>query len=136
MLKPITVLLVCQLLGETAARGLALPVPGPVIGLLLLFAVLLARDRLVARRGGGITLPALDAAPAAPLGRAADALLGVLGLLFVPAGVGVVDHLGLFAAHGIGLAAVLVLSMLATLLATVFVFLAVARLLGHKVDDA
>ena len=76
MIAPITALLVCQLVGELVSRGLHLPVPGPVLGMLLLLIGLLVRDR-----GGE--------APIA-LTQVADALLGNLGLLFVPAGVGVV----------------------------------------------
>jgi holin-like protein len=76
MTGAITALLVCQLIGEVLARVLRLPVPGPVIGMVLLFLAL----RL--RHPGGETPEALA--------RVADTLLGNLGLLFVPAGVGVV----------------------------------------------
>ena len=76
MIGAITALLVCQLVGELFARGLHLPVPGPVLGMILLLIGLLLRDR------GDQAPPALD--------QVADALLGNLGLLFVPAGVGVV----------------------------------------------
>jgi holin-like protein len=41
---------------------------------------------------------------------ASDVLLGHLSLLFVPVGVGVVTHLDALAAHGLALAAVLLLS--------------------------
>ena len=37
MIVALTLLLTCQLIGEALARLLALPVPGPVIGLVLLF---------------------------------------------------------------------------------------------------
>lgn len=73
-------LLLCQLAGEALARALGLPVPGPVLGLALLLGALLARG----------------AVPEA-LGRTADGLLAHLGLLFVPAGVGVVVHLQVLA---------------------------------------
>ncbi|HZF75890.1 MAG TPA: CidA/LrgA family protein [Acetobacteraceae bacterium] len=81
MIGALTSLLACQLAGEVAARALGLPVPGPVVGMVILFAVLLLR-------GGE--------APA-PLGQAADGLLGNLGLLFVPAGVGVILYLPVLA---------------------------------------
>jgi holin-like protein len=74
-------LLTCQLAGEVLGRALHLPVPGPVIGMVLLFVALLAR--------GQPAPPALEAT--------ADGLLGSLGLLFVPAGVGVVLYLPLLA---------------------------------------
>ncbi|MGV0977005.1 MAG: CidA/LrgA family protein, partial [Azonexus sp.] len=43
MLPAITQLLVFQLLGEIVARWLALPVPGPVLGMLFLFVALALR---------------------------------------------------------------------------------------------
>jgi len=81
MIAGLAALLVCQLAGEATARLLGLPVPGPVIGMALLFVILLARG---------------SDAPVA-LGDTADALLRVLGLLFVPAGVGVLLHLPVIA---------------------------------------
>nr|WP_305123392.1 CidA/LrgA family protein [Roseomonas sp. GC11] len=79
--------MLCQLGGEVIARALHLPVPGPVLGMVLLFAGLLLRDRL---RDDG----AEPEAPGLPgLGQTADTLLRHLGLLFVPAGVGVVVYL-------------------------------------------
>ncbi len=81
MIGALATLLSCQLAGEVLARALHLPVPGPVIGMALLFAGLLLRGR--------------EAPPA--LQTSADALLGNLGLLFVPAGVGVVLYLPLLA---------------------------------------
>ncbi|TVR99820.1 MAG: CidA/LrgA family protein [Rhodospirillales bacterium] len=76
MLKYLTVLLVCQLLGEVISRAAGLPVPGPVIGMALLFVGLMLR--------GGVP----DG-----LRTTAGGLLDHLGLLFVPAGVGVMLHL-------------------------------------------
>jgi putative effector of murein hydrolase LrgA (UPF0299 family) len=64
------------------------------------------------------------------VGRAANGLLGVLSLLFVPAGVGVVQYLGLLGEHWVALAASVVVSTIATLLATVGVFLLVKRRLA------
>ena len=53
-------------------------------------------------------------------------------LLFVPAGVGVVQYMGLLREQGLALAVALVVSTVATLLATVGVFLLVKRLTGAK----
>ncbi|MGG5808671.1 CidA/LrgA family protein [Falsiroseomonas sp. CW058] len=102
MIPAVTALLACQLLGEVAARALHLPVPGPVVGMVLLFAALLARRR---------------AAPP-ELGRAADGLLDNLGLLFVPAGVGVVLHLPLLARDWAPLTLAVVAGTLAAIAAT------------------
>ena len=70
-------LLVFQSAGELLARGLGLPLPGPVIGMVLL---------LVALRW-----PAVQT----PVAVCADFLLSHLSLLFVPVGVGVMTHLSL-----------------------------------------
>jgi putative effector of murein hydrolase LrgA (UPF0299 family) len=63
------------------------------------------------------------------VGRAADGLLSVLALLFVPAGVGVVQYLGLIGTYAVALGLSLVVSTFVTLLATVGTFLLVKRLL-------
>lgn len=115
MLNALTLLVSCQFAGEIAARGLGLPIPGPVVGLLLLLVYLLVR--------GG---------PSEPLRATATGLLANLGLLFVPAGVGVVQYLGLIGEYGVALAVALVGSTLLTLLATVGAFLAVKRLLNGR----
>ena len=38
MIHALLILLICQLVGEAIARGLALPFPGPVLGVILLLA--------------------------------------------------------------------------------------------------
>ncbi len=45
MIASLSLILLCQLAGEVFVRGLGLPMPGPVIGLMLLLVLLLARDR-------------------------------------------------------------------------------------------
>lgn len=128
MIRGLAVLLVCQLLGEVAVRAAGLPLPGPVLGLVLLFAVLLVvRART---RPDGAAAATLDDTEAA-----ADRVLSVLGLLFVPAGVGVVTELDLFARHGAALALVLAVSVVVTLLVTVSTFLAIRRLLPAATGD-
>lgn len=77
MITGLTWLLGCQLVGEVVVRLTGLPVPGPVLGMVVLFVA------LQVRRAGD------DATPV----RAADALLRHLQLFFVPAGVGVVAYL-------------------------------------------
>ncbi|QOG06483.1 CidA/LrgA family protein [Aureimonas sp. OT7] len=126
MLKPIALILLCQLAGEAVAHGFGMPVPGPVIGLLLLFALLLATGST----GGGV----LDAGSDGGLGGVADRILGMLGLLFVPAGVGLVDHLGLLSGNAMGFAAVLVVSVVVTLVVTVVTFVGVHRLTKGRGD--
>jgi holin-like protein len=55
-----------------------------------------------------------------------------LPLLFVPAGVGVVQYLGLLRERGLALAAALVVSTVLTLVATVGIFLLVKRFVGTR----
>ncbi len=124
MIRGFFVLLLFQLIGEVASRGLSLPAPGPVVGLALLVGALALYDSW---------RPFDDEALAtSEIGRAAMGLLGSLSLMFVPAGVGVVQYLGLLREQGVALAAALVVSTLATLLATVAVFLLVKRLIGAR----
>jgi putative effector of murein hydrolase LrgA (UPF0299 family) len=128
MIRSLGILLVCQLAGEIVARGLALPVPGPVLGIVLLLAAL----QVMARKGG----PDAAAIEATDLGHTAGGLLQSLGLLFVPAGVGVVEHLGLFRQHGLALLAALIGSTLITLVVTALVFAMVsARLTPGPGDE-
>ena len=76
MLQGFAVLLLFQLVGEVLERVASLPVPGPVVGMVLL---------LVALEAG---LPGQD-----DLRTASSAALAFLSLLFVPAGVGIIEHL-------------------------------------------
>jgi holin-like protein len=125
MIRGLFLLLLGQLAGEAIARGLNLPVPGPVLGLALVVAGLAAFNRW---------RPLSDEAIASSdLGRAATGLLGSLSLFFVPAGVGVVQYAGLFSQYGLALTAALLISTLLTLLATVGAFLAVKRALGGQI---
>jgi holin-like protein len=124
MIRGLFILLAFQLGGEVAARGLALPAPGPVIGLALLVVALGLYQRW---------RPLDEEALAeSDLGKAARGLLAALPLLFVPAGVGVVQYMGLLREQGLALAVALVVSTVATLMATVGVFLLVKRLTGTK----
>lgn len=117
MIEAILILLGCQLTGEALARGLALPIPGPVIGMALLFGALQARARLRPEAPGIETLP---------LGVVAAFLIAHLSLLFVPAGTGIIAQAGVLAQHGAGLIIALVLSTALTLAVTALVFVKVA----------
>lgn len=122
MLGPLTIFLSCQLAGEVMARGLSLPVPGPVVGLVLLALLLLAYSRR--RNADAATLT--DSA----LARTAQMLVATLGLLFVPTGVGVVQQLNLLGTHAVGILSTVIASSIITMLATVGTFLLVKRLLA------
>lgn len=110
MLEALMILLGCQLLGEVIARLLALPVPGPVIGLMLLFLGLSLRGAVGEHLGG-----------------LANGLLRHLSLLFVPAGVGVIRHAERVAADWLAIGVTLVASTLLTLLVTAAVMRVMTR---------
>ena len=101
MLNALTLILVCQLAGELASGGLHLPVPGPVIGMVVLFIYLMVR--------GGVSQT---------MGKTADGLLSHLSLLFVPAGVGVMLHFRLLEDNWLAVSVALLASTIATIIVT------------------
>jgi putative effector of murein hydrolase LrgA (UPF0299 family) len=111
-LRGLAWLLALQSVGELLARGLSLPFPGPVIGMLLLLIALQA--------------PSVRE----PVAVCAQFLLSHLSLLFVPVGVGVMTHLGLVSQYGVRMLVVVVLSTWMGLAVTVVVL----RLLRGKSD--
>ncbi|MEL6914176.1 MAG: CidA/LrgA family protein [Pseudomonadota bacterium] len=113
MLPTLGLLLGCQLIGEITARGFGLPVPGPVLGLALLLAIV-----------------ALRPATASDLRPTTRVILAHLSLLFVPAGVGVIGNLEVLSADWLPLLIILVLSTLLAMLAALATFLGVQRVLG------
>jgi len=104
MLAAITLLLLFQLAGEAIALFFTLPVPGPVIGMGLLFATLTLR--------GG---------PSSDLRNTAQNLLQHLSLLFVPAGVGVMLHMQRMADEWLPIVVALVASTFITIAVTALV---------------
>ncbi len=101
LLTTMTTLLALQTVGEVASYTLRLPVPGPVIGMVLLLLFLKLRPR------------ALAALRETSLG-----LLQHLSLLFVPAGVGVMVHWDRLAAEGVAIVVAIVASTVLALAAT------------------
>jgi holin-like protein len=124
MIASLSLILLCQLIGEVVVRGLNLPMPGPVLGLVFLLLLLLARDRFVVLARGPLQGDGVESA--------SRALLAHLSLLFIPAGVGVVQKLDLLAEHGIAILAILVASVVITLLVTVATFLIASRFLAGE----
>ena len=99
-LRGLAWLLVLQLVGDVLARAFSLPLPGPVIGMLLL-------------------MPALGWRPLRePVTEVARFLLAHLSLLFVPAGVGIVVAAGSGSGHWIAILASLVVSTVLALAVT------------------
>jgi len=116
-LNLITLLLVCQLVGEVISVGLNIPIPGPVIGMALLFAGLVIRGSL-----------------ADGLKTTADGLLDHLSLLFVPAGAGVMLHVGRIADEWQPIVAALIGSTIITIAVTALVMCGLQRLSGGGDD--
>jgi holin-like protein len=115
-LRGITWLLLLQSMGEVISRSLRLPLPGPVVGMLLLLVALrwpVVQDsvRVVA-----------------------EFLLQHLSLLFVPVGVGVMTHLDVLGQYGARLCLIIVLSTWISLGVTALVLRALMR--GQAEDDA
>lgn len=98
MLDALTLLLGFQLIGEVTTRLLDWPIPGPVIGMALLFLLLVVR--------GG---------PSKALDGTANGLLSHLSLLFVPAGTGIMLHTDRLAHEWLPLAAALLISTVLTI---------------------
>lgn len=89
----------CQVTGEVVVRVLGLPIPGPVVGMVLLFVVLSVRRP----------------APESGTLRAADGLLRHLQLFFVPAAVGIMVHAGTVRTEWLPVTGALVISWAAGL---------------------
>ncbi|NEX22809.1 CidA/LrgA family protein [Thiorhodococcus mannitoliphagus] len=109
-LRFIALLLVCQLLGEMLVVWTELPVPGPVVGMALLFVGVALR---------GSVPEGLD--------RVVDGLLANLSLLFVPAGVGVMLHIAMLREEWIAVTAAIVLSTILTIVVTGLVMAGLIR---------
>lgn len=122
MLLSLGLILLCQLIGEAVAHGADLPIPGPVIGLVLCVLLLAARDRLrplmpQELRDGTFEKTGLG-------------ILGNLSLLFIPAGVGVIQRLDVLSVNAVPIVAAIVVSTGLGLAVTALVFSAVSRLQG------
>jgi putative effector of murein hydrolase LrgA (UPF0299 family) len=118
MIFDITLLLLCQLGGEALAYWSGLPIPGPVLGLVLLVILLIVFGQ----------------APGS-LESTATGLLQHLSLLFVPAGVGVMLHGGRIAAEWPALLAALVLSTCLAMVATALTMAWCARLMRNEPEQ-
>ncbi|NRG18091.1 CidA/LrgA family protein [Rhizobiales bacterium] len=110
MLGALTLIFSCQLAGELLVAVSGLPVPGPVVGMVLLLGGLIVR--------GDIPEPLADVG---------GALLSNLALLFVPAGVGVMLHVALIGREALPITVALVVSTAATVAVTALVMNALQR---------
>ncbi len=119
MLLSLGLILLCQLVGEAVAHGTGIAVPGPVIGLVLCVLMLLARDRMAGRMPMELKDGTFEAT-----GRG---ILSHLSLLFIPAGVGVIQRLDVLSANAVAIALSLLVSTVLGLAVTALVFSYVSR---------
>lgn len=98
MIEGLAQLLIWQGLGELLSKFLLPTIPGPVLGLLLLLAFLMVKGEVNQ-----------------PLGMVADAFRQHLGLLFVPASVGVILFLPELKAHALAVSTALIVSVILTI---------------------
>lgn len=111
MIRGLLILMLFQGLGELISTGFSLSIPGPVIGMACLLLVLLLRKKIDT-----------------DLATVSAAFSQHLGLLFVPAAVGVVSFLPVLNTHGWAVALILLLSVAITIVTTALVL----RLLGPE----
>jgi putative effector of murein hydrolase LrgA (UPF0299 family) len=103
-------ILLFQGLGELGSRFLLPLLPGPVLGLILLLAWFAARRRIPE-----------------PVDGVASVLVQNLGLLFVPAAVGVVMYWPQLVSHGVALLAALLASAVLTIAVPALILKGMAR---------
>ncbi|OCX61629.1 hypothetical protein BFP70_15075 [Thioclava sp. SK-1] len=118
MVGALAIILLFQLVGEILSRGMALPLPGPVLGMVFMLIGMVVSVRL-----RDLVRPT------------AQGLLAHLSLLFVPAGVGVVAHVPTLAAHGLAFVVSLVVSTCLAIVVGAAVFAAVAKMTERVPHD-
>lgn len=101
MVRGMAILLLLQFVGEVISRGLAVPIPGNVIGMGLLLGGL---------GFGWVKLAWVQ--------EAAELLLAHFALFFVPAGVGVMVYFDLIAQEWLAISVAMVVSTFAVMAAT------------------
>jgi len=111
----LTILLFYQLIGEISVRWLGLPVPGPVLGMIMLFITLLIKGNISQSLEGASTT-----------------LLSHLSLLFIPAGVGMMVHVERIANEWLSISIALLLSTAITLIFSALVMLFMSKLMIGK----
>lgn len=104
MINTLTTLLLFQTIGEVMVYTWDLPVPGPVIGMVLLFLYLMVRRNAAQK-----------------LAPASSQLLGQMSVLFVPAGVGIMVHARQVADEWFPIMVALILSTVVSIVVTALV---------------
>lgn len=113
------VLVACDTAGRVIVWGLSLPVPGTVVGILILLAAIVALRRVPE-----------------PLKEMAEFLLAHLNFFYIPAGVGVMAYAALLADDLWPILIALFASTFLAMFAAGLAFQVVARFTGGKGDGA
>lgn len=116
MLKALTLIFTCQLIGELCAKGTGLPIPGPVLGMVILFLF------FCLKRG----IPE-------DIDQVGRGLMQNMSLLFVPAGAGVMVHFKLLGQDMLPIGFSLIVGTLITIAFTGLLMKRLSRE-GHKVE--
>ncbi|MGR9237069.1 CidA/LrgA family protein (plasmid) [Rhizobium leguminosarum] len=124
MIVGIATLLTFQLVGEILAYKMGGLVPGPVLGMALIAIALLTMAKWQRVQSAQTQTIATS-----------KAILANLGILFVPAGVGIVKHIDILVAHGLALLGLIVVSTVITLAVTVWSFVLAKRIFGGAADE-
>ena len=106
-------------MGELISRLSGLPVPGPVIGMVLMLLSFLVKDNLINR--------------VRTLGPVCS--LRNLSLLFVPAGVGIMRHGQRFLNEGVAIMIALVVSTVIAMIVTAYVIILMQKWLKLSDED-
>ncbi|WP_415887089.1 CidA/LrgA family protein [Neptuniibacter sp. QD37_6] len=118
MIQGFLILLVCQLVGELIVTAASVPIPGSVVGMVLLLVGLVVRGEVP--EGLRVT---------------AEGLLKVLPLLLVPAGVGLMNYFGVLSNYWLELMVSLFVSTLITMFVVAFLLKVLSKeKVGAKQD--
>lgn len=114
-LNGLTLLLIYQLIGEVLSRLLQLSIPGPVVGMLLLFLCLffLKKTNVI-------------------LHDTSSSILSHLSLLFIPAGVGLMTHLDRLEQEWLPITAALVLGAIISFITTAWLMQLTINLINRN----
>ncbi|WP_019911690.1 CidA/LrgA family protein [Paenibacillus sp. HW567] len=101
IIAEVGVLYVFYLIGDYLQKLLHLPIPGSIVGLLLLFVLLL-----------------LKIVPVKLIENGSNFILAYLPMFFIPATAGIMNHLDIFSGRGLLLIGILVVSSVLTMVVT------------------
>jgi Putative effector of murein hydrolase LrgA len=126
MLFGIAIILCCQLVGEILSLALSLPIPGPVIGMVLLLIVLALKENFA---------PVSHDPAYYSIENTGKYILANMSILFVPASVGIIQKFDILSRYGWTIAAAIIISTIVALIASACTFIFVARLIKSEGAD-